>query len=207
MWRPVTFITSVVILCILEFASLQGLAGTAAPNTYAWIGEFASADSNAKTITVKVRIPKRAATYINRFKPGDRIMLIWDMIQRPDTETTRKPEPGTSAARGNAPDATKPIATDGASKASPPPPVALKTESDIVLYIDSSEAMSKIDTGYILPAEFVSADAETVTVKVRVPDSTLKALTSIQAGRLVRFTTSMIQPTGITAISAVTTVN
>jgi hypothetical protein len=107
-------------------------------------------------------------------------------------------------------DAAKPSAAGGTPApvaAAAPPTVVLKTESDLLMSIDSSDATkgTKLDTGFILPAEFVSAEAKTVTLKLHVADTTLRAVESMPSGTWLRATSPMNQPTEVAAISAVTT--
>jgi hypothetical protein len=87
-----------------------------------------------------------------------------------------------------------------------PRPPPLQTESDLLMSIDSSDATkgTKLDTGFILPAEFVSAEAKTVTLKLHVADTTLRAVASMPSGTWLRATSPMNQPTEVAAISAVT---
>ena len=197
------WLVSATVLCLLLFARVRAAAST--PGTYVWLGEFVAADPSAKTVTVKARIPEHVSRYVNRFKTGDHVMLVWDMITRvaPNASKTTESE----SVKESAPNTSKDIASDAAKKSSPA--IVLRTETDIVLYIDSYDAMknSKVDTGYILPAEIASADAQTVTVKLRVADSTLQAVRSARPGQWIRATSSMSQPTEVTAITAVDVVN
>jgi hypothetical protein len=221
MWCRVIRMLSVAVLCLLPSELIQGFEATPATRTYVWIGELAAADPGAKTIIVKALIPEHVAKSVNRFKPGDRVMLVWDMIPRMEAATKKSepeasPRPSSQAptdkpsdvAKTAVPDGSKASSSRDTQPATPPAPIVLKTESDTLLYIDSYEAMktSKVDTGYILPAEFVSADAKMVTVKLRVPDSVLTAVTSIQPGKSIRVTSPMSQPTEVAAISAVAVV-
>jgi hypothetical protein len=124
--------------------------------------------------------------------------LIWNML----------PPPVTPSAATSEKDAAKPSAADGTpAPAAAPPTVVLKTESDLLMAIDASDATkgAKLHTGFILPAEFVSADAKTVTLKLHVADTTLRAVASMPSGTWLRATSPMNQPTEVAAISAVTT--
>jgi hypothetical protein len=183
---------------------LPRLHAAAPPTSYRWIAELAASDPAAKAVTVKVAIPQHVAKTLDRFKPGDQIVLVWDMIP------PKPPAPATTPAPTPAPNA--PPAADKAAAKEPPPgmytaplPVALKTETDVLLYIDTAAAMkaAKLDTGYILPAEFVSGDPKTVTVKLKVSDQTLQAFSTIQAGKRFRATSPLHQPGDIAMITEV----
>jgi len=190
---------SLLVLCWASARAFQ--AKPFAQRTYSWIAELVAADTTAKTITIKPRIPGYISKYTDRFKPGDHITLIWNMLPPPVPA---------NAAQGEK-DAAKP-STPGGTPAAPsavavPPPLVLKTESDLLMSIDSSDRTkgTKIGTGFILPAEFVSADAKTVTVKLHVADTTLRAVASMQPGTWLRATSPMSQPTEEAVVSAVTT--
>jgi hypothetical protein len=209
-------IVSVTVLCLLPLARVH--AAALAPRTYVWLGEFVAADLSAKTLTVKARIPEHVGKYINRFKAGDRVMLVWDMIKRvePNAAKTNESGSGQESARNTTeksePDAAKKSAADSVKKSGPAvvsPAVVMKTETDVVMYIDSYDAMksSKVDSGYILPAEFVSEDTATVTLRLHVPDSTLQAVKPARPGQWIRATSPMSQPTEVAAIAAIDVVN
>jgi hypothetical protein len=203
MSRPKSFIVSLCICSLLVPCGASARAFQAKPvaqRSYSWIAELVATDATAKTITVKARIPEYIAKYTDRFKPGDHITLIWNML----------PPPAPPSAAASEKDAAKPSPAGGTpAPAAPaaPPTVVLKTESDLLMSIDSSDATksTKLNSGFILPAEFVSADGKTVTVKLRVADTTLQAMASMQPGTWLRATSPMAQPTEVAAISAVTT--
>jgi len=171
-----------------------------AQRTYSWIAELVATDTTAKTITVKARIPEYIAKYTDRFKPGDHITLIWNMLPPPvpPSAAAGEKDAAKSSAAGGTPAPAAPAA---------PPTVVLKTESDLLMSIDSSEVTkgTKLDTGFILPAEFVSAEAKSVTLKLHVADTILRAVASMPRGTWLRATSPMNQPTEVTAIAAVTT--
>jgi hypothetical protein len=172
------------------------LHAAAPPTSYRWIAELAASDPAAKTVTVKVGIPPHVAKSLDRFKPGDQIVLVWDMIPpKPPA-----PPPASTPAAGGKDEKQPPSGMYTA-----PLPVALKTETDAVLYIDTAAAMkaAKLDTGYILPAEFVSGDAKAVTVKLKVSDQALQGFGAIQAGKRFRATSPLHQPGDTAMISEV----
>ncbi len=82
-----------------------------------------------------------------------------------------------------------------------------KPDTGPVFYIETQEIMkaSKVDAGYILPVEFVSADTagKTVTFKATVPDSALQALKAIAPGQWIQVTAPMSQPAATAAIVSV----
>jgi hypothetical protein len=47
---------------------------------YVWLGELVSLNETARTATVKAQIPDYVAQYVDRFKTGDRLVLVWNMI-------------------------------------------------------------------------------------------------------------------------------
>jgi hypothetical protein len=193
----VSLACSLLILCWASARAFQ--ARPLAQRTYSWIAELVATDTTAKTITVKARIPEYIAKYTDRFKPGDHITLIWNML----------PPPVPPNAAAGEKDAAKSSAAGTPAPAAPAatPTVVLKTESDLLMSIDSSDATkgTKLDTGFILPAEFVSAEAKSVTLKLHVADTTLRAVASMPPGTWLRATSPMNQPTEVAAISAVTT--
>jgi cytochrome c556 len=137
--------------------------GAPQQRTYVWFGELVSIDAAAKTATVKAQTTDAVAGYVDRFKPGEKVMMVWDMIST--------------------------------------------LEADKVLYVAEFQEMnkSKIDFGYILPAEFVSADkaAKTMTFKTTVPDSVVQSASSIPAGRWLKVTAPMSQATEAARLNAV----
>ena len=55
--------------------------------TYPWYGQLVSLNQNEQTATITARIPAYVEGYINDFKTGDRLVLVWNMIGK--TEATR----------------------------------------------------------------------------------------------------------------------
>lgn len=201
--------TSLASMILLSSAiAVQAMAPAAAPKTYDWLAEFVSADASAKTITVKARIPDYVTKYINDFKPGARVLLLWNVLP-PHTEPAPPPPPPPPPADA---DKQKPGSSNrNMGKGGMPigPPIVLKTESDLILtlFADEPGKPGRIDSGYVLPAEFVSAAGNAITVKLRVADATLQAVASAQPGKWLRATSPLSQPTEAAAISAVTIVN
>jgi hypothetical protein len=204
---------SLATLSILLFSTqIQGLAPTPPLKAYDWIAQFIAADASTKTVTVKTRIPGYVSKYIDRFKPGDRVMLVWDMLPTRPEAVAQAPQVGTGKpASGNSITAEKPSSGDAKPSSSgnvqppaPLSPVVLKTESDVLLAIWSYDPKNtSINTGYVLPAEFVSAEANMVTMKLRVPEKAFQAVESMQPGQWLQATSSMSQPTEEAAVSAV----
>jgi hypothetical protein len=130
-------------------------AQAAAPledRSYIWYGQLIALDEQTRTATIKAHIPVHVEKYVDRFKAGDRLVLVWDMIG--------------------------------------------KTESQRALALWNQEANTSRNTGYVLPIEFVSADApsHTVTFRLRVPTTALPQLRSVEPGKWIKVTTPMVQP-------------
>ncbi|MBM3779732.1 MAG: hypothetical protein FJW23_16080 [Acidimicrobiia bacterium] len=133
-----------------------------AKRTYAWWGNYVSAD--AGSVTVKVPAKDAVFGYVaDKFKPGESVVLTWTL--------------------------------------------GGKDIADMVLYVEKFEVMqaSKVDVGYILPVEFVSADAaaKTLTVKAAVPAAALQAAKGLAADASIKVTTPMHQPKNVAMISAI----
>jgi hypothetical protein len=71
-----------------------------------------------------------------------------------------------------------------------------KTEAQRALALWKQEENASRHTGYVLPIEFVSADApsHTVTFYLRVPETALQRLRSVEPGKWIKVTTPIIQP-------------
>ncbi len=157
------FVSVVLVAAAVQVALAQA-APSGAKRTYVWFAELVSFDASAKTMTAKAAVTEAVAKYIDRFKPGQRIVLVWSA----DNTT---PETGP------------------------------------VRYIESYDAMkgSNVDQGYILPAEFVSADAaaRAITFRATVPAAAVQTLTAIQPGRPIAVTTPMSQPSETAVIASI----
>ena len=81
----------------------------------------------------------------------------------------------------------------------------IQGESDSIIYAPKLEVMKGITDGYILPVEFVSADAanHTLTFKTMVPENVVQIVKSIQPGQWIKVTTPMQQPREGAAITAI----
>jgi len=79
------------------------------------------------------------------------------------------------------------------------------TEADRLVYIGHEHEMASVDLGYVLRAEFVSADTagETVTVRATMPDNAAAALPAA-VGKWVKATMPMDQSGGKTAVMSAT---
>jgi hypothetical protein len=138
----------------------SGVTSSAAPQaaaplkdrSYIWYGQLIAVDEQTRTATIKAHIPAHVEKYVDRFKAGDRLVLVWDMIG--------------------------------------------KTEAQRALALWNQEQNTAGNTGYVLPIEFVSADApsHTVTFYLRVPKTALERLRSVEPGQWIKVTTPMIQP-------------
>jgi hypothetical protein len=168
--RPnvVWFVSAVLLPIFFVVAAVQiALAQTASSGTnrsFVWFAELVSFDSAAKTMTVKAAVNEAVAKYLDRFKPGQHIVLVW-------TADNTKPETGP------------------------------------VRYIEAYETIkaSNVDQGYMLPTEFVAADAtaRTVTFKATVPETAIPALTAIKPGRSVSVTMPMRQPSATATLTLI----
>jgi hypothetical protein len=78
-------------------------------------------------------------------------------------------------------------------------------ETDALIYVGRHDANSAAKWGYVLPAEFVSADtsARRLRFTVPLPAKALKALTRIPSGGWIKVTTPFDQPGTTAAIVAV----
>jgi hypothetical protein len=167
--RPkVVWCVSPVLLTMLLAVAAQIAFAQAAPSgakrSYVWSAELVSFDNAAKTMTAKAAVNEAVAKYLDRFKPGQHIVLVW-------TADNMKPETGP------------------------------------VRYIEAYETIkaSNVDQGYMLPAEFVAADAaaRTVTFKATVPETAIQTLTAIQPGRSMSVTTPMSQLSQTATITSI----
>jgi hypothetical protein len=71
---------AILIVCILGFAHSYAAAAQVQERTYVWFGELVAFDESSNSATVKARIPDYVAKYVDRFKSGDRVLVVWDMI-------------------------------------------------------------------------------------------------------------------------------
>lgn len=65
---------------LLATVLCAGLAATASAQTarmWNWYAEIVSIDQARKEITVKAQMTPAVATYLNKFKAGDRVVLVW----------------------------------------------------------------------------------------------------------------------------------
>lgn len=152
------------VVCSVGWAQAQTTKGPVVRRSYVWLGELVALNESAKTATVKSPIPSNVATYVGRFKPGDRLVLVWDMIG--------------------------------------------KTQADRVLalwnYDDVKDAKGG-NTGFLLPIEFVAADAQalTVTFNTRVPDATVPTLKAARSGQWIKVDAPMEQPSQDATITSI----
>jgi cytochrome c556 len=148
-------------LVALLVVGMTGLQVATAPDnrTYVWHAEVVSVDSAGKTMTVKTLVRDPVLGYIGQIKPGEKIVLVWDLLNT--------------------------------------------IESDTVLYLAKYDVMkaSKVDVGYILPVEFVSADTagKSITVKVAASDALLQR---VKPGQWAKVTTPMNQPTDVAVLGS-----
>lgn len=77
------------VVCILTAAGAHAAQApsTAQKRTYVWFGELAGVNEAARTVIVKAQIPDHVVKYVDRFKMGDRVMLVWNMIGKKQAQT------------------------------------------------------------------------------------------------------------------------
>ena len=71
---------------VILFSS--GMTASAAPQgaaplkdrSYIWYGQLIAVDEQTRIATIKAHIPAHVEKYVDRFKAGDRLVLVWDMI-------------------------------------------------------------------------------------------------------------------------------
>ena len=82
--------------------------------------------------------------------------------------------------------------------------VPVEGEADTIIYTPKYEVMKGIEDGYILPAEFVSADTNnnSLTFRTSVPDGMLASIAGVQAGQWIRVTVPMHQPEEIAVLTS-----
>ena len=82
--------------------------------------------------------------------------------------------------------------------------VPVEGEADTIIYSPKYEVMKGIKDGYILPAEFVSADTDnnSLTFRTSVPDGVLASIAGVQAGQWIRVTAPMHQPEEIAVLTS-----
>jgi hypothetical protein len=87
----VRFVSPVLFPLFLVFAAAQitfaQAASSGATRSYVWFADLVSFDNAAKTMTAKAAVNEAVAKYLDRFKPGQRIVLVW-------TADNTKPETG-----------------------------------------------------------------------------------------------------------------
>ena len=157
----VSLIGTLVLFSSVIFSVAPQTAAPLKDRSYIWYGELVAVDEQTRTATVKAHIPPHVEKYVDRFKAGDRLVLVWDMIG--------------------------------------------KTEAQRALALWNQEENASGNTGYVLPIEFVSADApsHTVTFYLRVPKTALQPLRSVGPGKWIKVTTPMIQPSQDATVTSV----
>jgi hypothetical protein len=163
MRKGIERIAVVTALSVLALAHTPAVGAPAPTRSYVWFGQFEALDENARVATFKGQVAEHIPKYLQKFKPGDQIVLVWDMIR--------------------------------------------KTQADRVLAVWNAEELKStaLRSGYILPARFVSADADgrTVTFTTVVPDKGLSTLKSSRAGQWLKVTAPMEQPGDQAVITAI----
>ncbi len=84
--------------------------------------------------------------------------------------------------------------------------VPISGEADTVIYAPTYEVMKGIDEGFILPVEFVAADAagKTMTVRAAASAPVLQALASVPPGQWIKVVTPMKQAAETAVLTSAT---
>lgn len=64
---------------LLSHAAITS-AAPVEPRSYVFFSEVAAVDQAGKTLTLKARIPDYVAKYVDRFKPDEKLVIVWNMI-------------------------------------------------------------------------------------------------------------------------------
>jgi len=157
--RKAWVVSACMVLVASRVAGAQ-LPEIAKKQTYVWTGQLVAVDEANMTVTLQVPISEPVLRYVDRFKPGDRVMITWVLKQ--------------------------------------------KGEAGPVLHLAelATARDARLDYGYILPVEFVSADAAARTVNIRTPvaPEAFAGFRSIQPGRRAKVTSPMVQAAETAAI-------
>ena len=155
--RHVLRVSALALVADLAFAA------PAPSRSYVCFAQFEALNEGGSTATFKAQVADHVVKYAKQFKPGDHLVLVWDMIR--------------------------------------------KTQADTVLALWSADELkgAALRSGYIVPIEFVSADADgrTVTFTAHVPDKAVSTLKSARPGQWLRLTAPMEQPTDQAAITTI----
>jgi hypothetical protein len=54
---------------------------------YVWSGQFVSLDQSARVATFNARVPPHVEKYVDRFKPDNRLILVWNMIGKTEADS------------------------------------------------------------------------------------------------------------------------
>jgi hypothetical protein len=71
----------------VAIASAQAQSPVVDKRIYHWYGELVSLDAGSRTLTVRVPVEQPVTTYLDRFKPGEKVVLVF-------TANAGKPETG-----------------------------------------------------------------------------------------------------------------
>jgi hypothetical protein len=56
---------------------------------YVWYGQFVSLDQQARVAVFNARVPPHVERYVDRFKPDNRLILMWDMVGKTEADSIR----------------------------------------------------------------------------------------------------------------------
>ena len=156
-------IRRVVPVSALALVAHLAIAAPAPSRSYVCFAQFEVLNESGSTATFKAQVAEHVAKYAKQFKPGDHLVLVWDMIG--------------------------------------------KTQADTVLALWSTDELKSaaLRSGYIVPIEFASfdADSRTVTFTTHVPDKAVSILKSTRPGQWLKIAAPMEQPTDQAAIATI----
>jgi hypothetical protein len=80
-------LVSILLVAAAVQIAVAQTAPSGAKRTYVWFADLVSYDASANTMTAKASVTEAVAKYLDRFKPGQHVVLVW-------TADNTKPETG-----------------------------------------------------------------------------------------------------------------
>lgn len=80
----------VLALLIVGWLGLSRTMWAAEPlpqRSYDWFAELVKSDPQARTVTLRARIPDYVVKYVDRYSAGDRLVLVWNMIGKKQSDS------------------------------------------------------------------------------------------------------------------------
>jgi len=90
-----SLLTAWVVGCVSAYAAQRPVQ----PTSYVWSAELVAVDDAAKTATFKAPIMDHLELYVNRFRAGQNLMLLWDLVGSTRGERVRalwEPDPAST---------------------------------------------------------------------------------------------------------------